>query len=109
MFVAASRNSSDSTSGTNASPPSYVAVRASVVWIGAVRLMSHGRRLVPENFGMTPSSLWCGGLSIGPVREPGGRALAELNGTPFGASANEGSPPIAADRNEGAAEASMAA
>src|SRR3954466_4875124 len=57
MFVTASVNSSDSGARANASPPSNVRVRSFVVATGAVRLVRSGRRLVPENFRMTPSSL----------------------------------------------------
>ena len=69
--------------------------------IGAVRLVRSGRRLVPENFGMTPSSLcvlvWlCDGSGQGTGRTSG----AESNGSARRRShANEGSPSFAADRS----------
>jgi hypothetical protein len=52
-------------------------MRAFVVAIGAVRFVRSGRRLVPENFGMTPSSLLCVVVVdvVGPAREPSERAV----------------------------------
>ena len=100
--VTASRNSSDSGSRPNASPPSNVRVCSSVVTIGAVRLVRSGRRLVPENFGMTPSSLLWVWLLLWSFRS-GNRAnercrverRASRRFMP-----NEGSPSFAADRSE---------
>src|SRR5690349_15069402 len=94
MLVAASRNRSDSASRVKASPPSNVRVRAFVVATGAVTLVRSGRRLVPENLDMTPSSLGCwprvfevswvfgGGDRSG--QGTGWTSGAELNGRPRG-------------------------
>src|SRR5215207_4536786 len=74
MFVAASRNSSDSASRTKARPPSWVRVRRPVVRTGAVRLARRGRRRVPENLVMAVL-LWWVVDGDGPVREQCGRAV----------------------------------
>src|SRR3954463_16295016 len=77
MLVAASRNRSDSGSRPEAAPPSWVTMRGPRVRIGAVTLARSGRRLVPENLGMTPLLSCVGWYSMvwGPAREQGVRAV----------------------------------
>ena len=69
---------------------------------GAVRLVRSGRRLVPENFDMTLSSLVAVGVVVmGPVRGQGGRAVPSRTAgarLPVAPLAKEGSPSFAADR-----------
>src|SRR5262249_11310005 len=99
MFVAASRNRSDSCSRANPTPPSYVKARRARVRMGARTLVRRGCRRVPENL---PMDDHLAGLLMETVRS--GNRVNEREcrferqaSRPF---TNEERPLVAADRLE---------
>ena len=102
MFVAASRNRSDSASRANAAPPSCVSVRSAR---GADRRGQVDAQRAPlgaRELGHDVRPLCVVvGCANGPVREPSGRAVPIRTAGREALHAKEGSPSFAADRSDG--------